>query len=175
MKNNCPFIDKRCLNCQIRLLDTSNVIEQNKYYDSISMTEARNMALTAQMDLVCFEMASDGKLAFYQIMNFGKWNYNNIKKKKQQKDTRKETKEIRVSAVIDIHDLEYKIKQANKFLDNGNDVLFTMKLKGRQIVHASDAKAKIIAIANMCENSEIVNKKLDGNNYFCVRVVHKKA
>jgi len=175
LKNNCPFIEKRSLNCQIRLLDTSNIIEQNKYYDNISMTEARNMALAAQMDLVCFKMPSDNKLAFYQIMNFGKWNYNNMKKKKQQKNTRKETKEIRVSAVIDAHDLEYKIKQANKFLDNGNDVIFTMKLKGRQMAHASDARIKIMEIANMCENSEITNKKLDGNNYFCVRVVYKKA
>jgi len=169
-KSNDPYIEKRCFNCQVRLIDTTSVLEKNKYYDSISMTEAQNIASAAQVDLVCFEKETREKLAFYKVMNFGKWKYDTAKKKKkQQKVNKKTTKEIRVRAVIEDHDLAHKIKQADKFLQDGDDVLFTMRLKGRERIYTSEAKIRIVEIANMCENVDILNKKFEGN-YFSVRV-----
>lgn len=175
-KNNEPFVENRCFDCNVRLIDTSNTIEKNKYYESISMTEAQNIAKASQMDLVCFERQTRDKLGFYKVMNFGKWKYDTAKKKKQQqKQNKKTTKEIRLSINIDSHDLEHKIKQANKFLDGGDEVMFSMRLKGRDRLYSDDAKVKLIEMAEMCDNVEILHKKLDGKNYFTVRVGRKKA
>jgi len=170
-----PYIVTRVLNCKVRLIDTSDVVEPNKYYEEISMSEAANIASAAHMDLVCFGKASDGKLPFYKVINFGKWKYEvSKKKKKQQKECKKTSKEIRLSVDIAEHDLAHKIKQANKFLDEGHDVLFTMRLKGRQRAHATTAKEKMVAMANMCEEVKIVSKKPDGNSYFSIRVIKGK-
>ena len=175
-KNNGPYVETRCFDCQVRLIDTVNTSEKNKYYESISMSEAKRIAENANVDLVCFNRASRDKLAFYKVMDYGKWKYETSKKKKQQqKQNKKDTKEIRVSPLIGDHDVEHKIKQANKFLDNGDDVLFSMKIKGRQKIYASEAKKKIVDIANMCDDIEIVGQQLTGNSDLSVRVVRKKG
>jgi len=174
-KSGEPYIVTRARNCQVRLIDTSNVLEKNKYYESIPMTEALNIAIAAGVDLVCFSEAGGGDLAFYKVINFGKWKYElTKKKKKQQKVSKKVTKEIRVSPDIGDHDLEHKIKQVNGFLDDGDDVIFSMRLKGRQRAHAKEAQVRILEIAEMCQNVEIVGKKLDGNSQFSVRVTRGK-
>jgi len=173
-KNNNPYIVTRTQDCQIRLIDTSDALEKNKYYDSISMTEAFNIAKAANIDLVCFENATRDKLAFCKVMDFGKWKYDTAKKKKkQQKESKKVTKEIRFSPVISDHDIEHKVKQANKFLNEGDDVLLTMRLKGRQRIYAKEAQSKLVEVANMCEDISIINTKFDSGNYFYVRIVRK--
>ena len=175
-KKNDPYVETRCFDCKVRLIDTTNNNEQERYHESISMAEAHRIAKEAQLDLVCFNRASKDKLAFYKVMDYGKWKYDTAKKKKKQKqESKKATKEIRVSPLIGDHDLEHKIKQANKFLDEGDDVLFTMRVKGRQKIYADEAKKKIVDIANMCEDVEITNTKLDGNSNFSVRIVRKKG
>jgi translation initiation factor IF-3 len=174
-KNNDPYIESRCFDCQVRLIDTSNELEKNKHYGSISMTEAQNLAKAANLDLVCFGRASGNNLAFYKILNFGKWKYETSKKKKkQQKENKRTTKEIRVSPDIGDHDLEHKMKQANKFLDEGDDVLFTMRLKGRQRAHSKEAQVKILEIGAMIEDTEITWKKLDGTSNYSVRIAKVK-
>jgi len=153
-KNNDPFIATRAYDCQVRLIDTSDALEKNKYYASISMTEALNIALAANVDLVCFEKETREKLAFYKVMNFGKWKYDTAKKKKkQQKVNKKTTKEIRVRAVIEDHDLAHKIKQADKFLQDGDDVLFTMRLKGRERIYSLN-KETIIPMLKLIDKHE---------------------
>jgi len=175
-RNNDPYIESRCFDCKIRLIDTSDTLDKNKHYASISMVEAHNMAKAANMDLVCFTRASGNQLAFYKILNFGKWKYEISKKqKKQHQQNKKVTKEIRVSPDIGNNDLEHKFKQVDKFLDDGDDVLFTMRLKGRQRAHSDMAKARILEIAGMVENTEITAQQLSGNSNYSVRIARIKA
>jgi len=98
-------------------MDSSGV-----YHDSIRTRAAIEMAQESNLDLVCFNTATERDLPFCKILNFGKWKYNQDKKKKQNKDSKK-TKEIRISVDISDNDLGHKIKQAKEFLAGGDDVV----------------------------------------------------
>jgi len=73
-------------------------------------------------------------------------------KKKQNKEHKKTTKEVRISLDISDHDLGHKVKQAKEFLVRGDDVVFSMFLKGRQRHRVSDAIEKMDDIRNRCSD-----------------------
>ena len=54
-----------------------------------------------------------------------------------------EVKELKLRPMIETHDYEVKVKQAKKFLDQGNKVKFTMRFKGREL-SANDMGKKIL-------------------------------
>ena len=68
-------------------------------------------------------------------MDYGKYKYETMKKEKENKRNQKvvEIKEIWLSATIDVGDLNTKAKQAGKFLESGNKVKVSIRLKGRQM------------------------------------------
>lgn len=68
-------------------------------------------------------------------MDYGKYKYEVQKRKNEAKKNQKvvEIKELKLRPMIDTHDYEVKIKQAKKFLSQGNKVKFTMRFKGREM------------------------------------------
>lgn len=69
-------------------------------------------------------------------MDYGKYRYAQEKQESRQKVKSKapEIKEIRLSIKIDPHDLDFKTKQAQKFLKNGDKVKVALKLIGREMM-----------------------------------------
>ena len=69
-------------------------------------------------------------------MDYGKYRYAQEKQESRQKVKAKapEIKEIRLSLKISSHDLNFKIKQAQKFLKDGDKVKVTVKLMGREMM-----------------------------------------
>ena len=72
-----------------------------------------------------------------KIIDYGKYKYELSKKEKIQKKKQHviHVKEIRLSPKIEQHDIEFKIKHARKFLEQGDKVKFNILFKGRQITH----------------------------------------
>ena len=70
-----------------------------------------------------------------KILDYGKYKYEVQKRKNEAKKNQKvvEIKELKLRPMIDTHDYEVKIKQAKKFLSQGNKVKFTMRFKGREM------------------------------------------
>ena len=173
MKNhyNDPFVLKRPIFERTRLVD-----HQNQFYQDIATSEALNLARSNNMDLVCFSKGDRRESPFCKIINYGKWKYENDKRKKQQESEHKKiTKEVRFSPVIEDHDVEHKIKQAVEFLEKGNEVLFSMRLKGRQRKFFSDAEERMNEIVAMCgeHGSEIARKKTSNTITVRVAKAHK--
>jgi translation initiation factor IF-3 len=103
------------------------------------------------LDLVCIEQPADGSNPLCKAIDYGKWKYDSVKKqKKHSKENKKTTKEIRFSLEIQDHDIEHKLNQAQIFLNDGDDVLFTMRLKGRQRRRMSEAVQKMKEIVASC-------------------------
>ena len=69
------------------------------------------------------------------VLDYGKYKYEVQKRKNEAKKNQKvvEIKELKLRPMIDTHDYEVKIKQAKKFLSQGNKVKFTMRFKGREM------------------------------------------
>lgn len=72
-----------------------------------------------------------------KIMNYGKYVFELSKKAKEAKKNQKTTeiKEIWLSMTIDIGDLQVKAKQTQKFLQSGNKVKVSIRMRGRQMAH----------------------------------------
>jgi len=101
------------------------------------------MAQEKGLDLI--EISPNAKPPVCRIMDHGKYQYEKSKKDKSQKTNQKkiEIKGIRISPRIGQHDLEFKAKQAEKFLDKGYKVKIEMILRGREKWLLETAKEKM--------------------------------
>jgi len=72
-----------------------------------------------------------------RIMNYGKYRYQLSKKEKESKKKQHviHIKEIRLRPTIDEHDIEFKMRQARKFIDAGNHLKIRILFRGRQLAH----------------------------------------
>ena len=99
--------------------------------------EAIDLAKNRKMDLV--EIAESNNPQVFKIIDYGKFNYQEQKKKNEAKKKQKtiETKEIKIRPGTGEHDYQVKIKNAQKFLKGGNRVKFSLRYKGREMEHSN--------------------------------------
>ena len=100
----------------------------------ITLAQALKLADEAGLDLVLITETSKPPVA--KIIDYSKFRYEQIKKEKnQRKEQRKnmvDIKEVQLSIVIDVGDLNVKAKRANEFLADGNKVRVVIRMRGRQ-------------------------------------------
>lgn len=92
--------------------------------------EALRVARDRELDLV--EVAPQAKPPVCRVMDFGKYKYQMSKKSTQRKTV--DVKEVKLRVRIDSHDLELKVRNIRRFLDEGNKAKVTMFFRGREIV-----------------------------------------
>lgn len=104
-----------------------------------SLSEALNLANEAGLDLVCVAPKAVPPVA--KIMDFGSFKYKKEKELKKQKSSGKQTdiKTIRLSLRIGKHDLDFRIDQAQGFIEREDKVRIEMMLKGREMQYANKA------------------------------------
>ncbi len=88
-----------------------------------------------------------------------------------------QVKEVRLSPVIDKHDLNTKFNQAKRFIAAGDKVKITLRFRGRMIVHAKKGFDVISTFLSMFEENTIVveaKPKLEGRVINCVIAPNKK-
>ena len=103
----------------------------------LNTNDAINRAKDVGLDLI--EIAPNAKPPVCKIMDMGKYKYDAQKKanKAKKKQKKIELKEIKLRPVTEIHDYNFKIKNAQKFLTKGDKVKFTIRFKGRELQHSS--------------------------------------
>ncbi len=103
----------------------------------LNLNDAINRAKDIGLDLI--EIAPNTKPPVCKIMDMGKYKYDAQKKanKAKKKQKKIELKEIKLRPVTEIHDYNFKIKNAKKFLAKGDKVKFTIRFKGRELQHSS--------------------------------------
>lgn len=164
-KNMEPFIVNKIIYPFTRLVDNNG-----SYHESISIKTSLELARQAGKDLVCFNKPEKNQLALCKIINYGKWKYQHDKALKKEKLHKKETKEVRFSYNIDPHDIEHKIKQIVEFLDEGNDVVLTMKLMGRDNRFMKEAKERMNNIALKCSNNGKILSQKEAGSQIIIRL-----
>jgi translation initiation factor IF-3 len=109
--------------------------------------EAMQMATDANLDLV--NVAPTAKPPVCRIMDYGKYRYELQKKEKEARKNQKivDIKEIRLSATIDEHDFQTKLRNAVKFLNDGDKVKASVRFRGREIAHAENGKKVLDRLA----------------------------
>ncbi len=101
--------------------------------------EALSRAESEGLDLVMMSGAS--KPPVCKILDYGKYKYDAMKKDKEIRKAQKivETKEVRLSMTIEEYDIDYRVKNAIKFLQGGDKVKVTLRMKGRQQAYSARA------------------------------------
>ena len=123
-------------NEQIRDREVRLIGEDGQPYGVISIREARQIADEKGLDLC--KMTPPGVTPpTCKLMDYGKYCYDQQKRDKENRKNQPitETKEIRLSATIDIGDTTRLAQQTAKFIEKGNKVKASIRLKGRQQAH----------------------------------------
>jgi translation initiation factor IF-3 len=110
------------------------ISEDGEQLGILDVNAARRLAIEKDLDLV--EVAPEAKPPVCKIMDFGKYRYQQSKKHSTKHKTLT-VKEVKVRPQINEHDLQFKMKNAKKFLGHGHKVKITMMFRGREIVHRS--------------------------------------
>jgi translation initiation factor IF-3 len=113
--------------------------------------DARQRALELGLDLV--EVSPNASPPVCRIMDYGKYKYEQKKKKAAGKQKGKghvaSLKEIKVRPRTDQHDLEFKLRSARRFLIEGDKVKVTVQFRGREIVHSEKGRDQLEKVMQM--------------------------
>lgn len=96
----------------------------------MSPDEAREKAEEFGLDLV--EVAPKARPPVCRIMDYGKYQYEQSKKKSASKSNRVQLKTVQFRPNTEEHDLNVKLKRAKRFIEGGNQVKFVMRMRGRE-------------------------------------------
>ncbi len=93
-------------------------------------------------------------------MDYGKFRFEQTKKEKEAKKNQHvvEIKEIRMSPVIDVNDFNVKLKNAQKFLGEGNRVKVTVRFRGREMAHTNIGQELLMKFAEECNEVATMDK-----------------
>ena len=132
------------------------------------MSSADALALAEEKELDLVKIAPNAVPPVCKIMDYGKFRFEQLKKEKEAKKNQRvvEVKEIRMSPSIDTNDLNTKVKNAVKFLKDGNRVKVTVRFRGREMAHTSLGEVLLKQFGESCAEVAAVEKgaKLEGRN-----------
>ena len=125
-----PRTNEKIRATQVRVINSDG---QN--LGTLSTQEAINIAKQKGLDLI--EISPKANPPVCKIIDIGKYKYDLQKKANKAKKKQKTVnlKEIKLRPVTEIHDYNFKIKNAQKFLSKGDKVKFTVLFKGREMQH----------------------------------------
>lgn len=158
------------INEQIREKEVRVIGEDGAQLGIMSSQEAQKLADEADLDLVNISPKATPPVC--KIMDYGKYRFEQNKKQKEAKKNQNiiSVKEMRLSAVIDTHDMEVKAKNVAKFLKAGDKVKVSIRFKGRQMVHTEQGLAVMEKFLAILGDAATVEKaaKLEGRNMFMI-------
>ncbi|MFP4060019.1 MAG: translation initiation factor IF-3 [Bacteroidales bacterium] len=160
---------------RVRLVG-ENVDEQG----IVSLREAMNLANELELDLV--EISPNADPPVCKIMDYQKFLYKQKKKQKEMKakTTKIVVKEIRFGPNTDEHDYNFKLKHAQKFLEEGHKVKAFVFFKGRSILYKEKGEILLLKFAQDLEELSKVEQlpRLEGkrmNMFLTPKTMKKKS
>ncbi|MDA1284247.1 MAG: translation initiation factor IF-3 [Proteobacteria bacterium] len=136
---NKNFQRKRDLHKINRFISSENVrviLEDGEQLGVMTIKDAIELAQGRGLDLV--EIAPNNDPPVCKVIDYGKFKYQEQKKKNEAKKKQKvmETKELKIRPGTGDHDYDVKLRNAKKFIGEGNRVKFSLRFKGREMEHS---------------------------------------
>ena len=154
------------LNEEIRDKEIRLIAADGTMLGIVSAQEALAQAEEQELDLV--KISPNAVPPVCKIMDYGKFRFDQLKKEKEARKNQRvvEIKEIRMSPGIDTNDLNVKMRNAMKFLKEGNRVKVTVRFRGREMAHTDIGEQLLIRFGEGCAEVANVDKKpkLDGRS-----------
>ena len=130
------------------------------------MTSADALRIADEKGLDLVKISPQAKPPVCKLMDYGKFRFEQSKREKDAKKNQHvvEIKEIRMSPGIDIGDFNTKLKNAQKFIADGNRVKVSVRFRGREMAHTDLGRALLDRFAQECVEVANIDKapKLEG-------------
>jgi len=154
-----PSIKELQINHEIRDREVRLIGETGEQLGIMSALSAQKLADEKELDLVKISPMATPPVC--KIMDYGKFRFEQIKREKEARKHQKvvEMKEMRLSMTIDGHDLEVKAKQVRRFLEEGNKVKVSIRMRGRQNAHSEFGIAVMNRFYEMLKDVCSVDRK----------------
>lgn len=144
------FSSKFRVNDEIRFNGNVRIVGNDIESRIVSMSEAKKIASDMDLDLV--EIQGNLETPIIRICNYEKMLYELKKSAKKNKQATKPLKEIQLSVNIAKHDLETKVNNARKFIEDGSRVRVTLSMKGRELSRREENKKSILEFVVLLED-----------------------
>ena len=159
------MINDEIRDAEVRLIDENGV-----QLGIVDNHRAQTMAEERNLDLV--KIAPNSNPPVCKFMDYGKYRFEMSKREKELRKNQKiiELKEIRLSATIDVRDMEIKAKSCLKFFKDGNKVKVSIRFRGRQITHGEIGLDVMNRFFDMLGDTCTKERppKMEGRNMFMV-------
>lgn len=133
----------------------------------MSSRDAQALADERELDLV--KVSPDAKPPVCKILDYGKFKYEQSRREKDAKKSQKivEVKEVRTSVRVQDHDLEVKVKNIAKFLEDGDKVKVSVRFRGRELSYTETGRTLLMKIKDLLGDTCVVEKppKMEGRSY----------
>jgi translation initiation factor IF-3 len=142
------------INEDIRVREVRLIDQDGEQAGIVLTADAMNMAKDLGLDLV--EVSPQARPPVCKLLNYGKYKYELEKKTREQKkkSSQVKLKEVRMQPKIEQHDMAFKTKHVQDFLDQGNKVKVTVRFRGRELAHTELGKVKLDSVlAYLLEDS----------------------
>ena len=163
------------INEQIKANKVQLIDENGEKKGIVDLNEALDYAFEKKLDLVMVSNRAESPVC--KVMNYGKYKFEQAKKEREARKKQKtlEVKEIRVTPNIEQHDFEFKVKNARKFLEDGNKVKINLKFRGREMNYTKLGEEVLNKFIDELSEISTPEKKplLEGRNMFII--LAKKA
>ena len=154
------------LNEDIRDKEVRLIGEDGEQLGILSSEEALAIAEERGLDLV--KISPQAVPPVCKLMNYGKFRFEQSKREKEARKNQHtvEIKEIRMSPGIDVGDFNTKLKNAQKFLTEGNRVKVSVRFRGREMAHTEIGRDLLNKFAEQCTEVANLEKgaKMEGRN-----------
>ena len=154
------------LNEEIRDTEIRLIGDTGEQLGIMSADEALRIAEERGLDLV--KISPQAQPPVCKLMNYGKFKFEQSKREKEAKKNQHvvEIKEIRMSPGIDVGDFNTKLKNAHKFLADGNRVKVSVRFRGREMAHTEIGRDLLTKFAEQCAEVATMDKapKMEGRS-----------
>lgn len=123
------------INFEIRAEEVRVVAADGEMAGVMSVADGVKLAEESGLDLV--EVSPNAKPPVCKILDYSKYKYEMQKKASEARKKQKtvDVKEVKIRPGIEDHDYKVKMRNARKFLENGDKVKVTMRFRGREMAH----------------------------------------
>ena len=154
------------INEEIRDKEVRLISASGEQLGIMSSAEALNRAAEADLDLV--KISPNAVPPVCKLMDYGKFKFEQAKREKEAKKNQHvvEIKEVRMSPSIDVGDFNVKLRNAQKFLSEGNRLKVTVRFRGREMAHTDIGRRLLLDFAQQCAEVATMDKdpKLEGRH-----------
>lgn len=170
IRKNELLVNEDIRDKEIRLIDTDGSM-----LGVLPTKDAQKLAYSKNLDLV--KIVPNAVPPVCKIIDYGKSVFEQSKKEKEAKKNQKVAalKEVRLSATIEEHDFEFKVKNAYKFLQDGDKVKASIRFRGREMRYTVSGQEVLAKFAEAVKDVGIVEKqpKLEGKSMIMILIPKK--